>query len=486
MNDFLACAPIWLPVAGFLAILLVETFAPELGANAPEDGARESARPTRLAALLAALALGAALVSTFTAPAVAEPYGLFATDGLARGLQALLLAIGLATIALGEPLLAELRLGRAEFHALLLASLSGMMLLAGARDLLVFFLGIELLSIPLYVLAAYRRLRADSVESGFKYFLLGAFASGFLVYGIALLYGAAGGLDYRQLRALADAPGSQTVLWHVGLALFLVGVSFKIAAAPFHSWAPDVYHGAPTPVTAFMAAGVKAAAFGATLRLALEVLPDSPALRAGLSFTAVASMVAGNLGALLQTHLKRMLAWSSIGHAGYLLLGIQAALRTRSPEAQNAVLFYLGTYALTTVAAFALLMHLMRHAQEGLDLRALRGLARSRPLIAAALTLCFLSLAGVPLTAGFLGKLYLLQAAWRADLVGLSLVLVATSVVALGYYLRVVATLYMEPDPETRAPLFLSLPLVFASTCTSVGILVVGVWPEPLLRFLVH
>jgi NADH-quinone oxidoreductase subunit N len=331
MNDFLACAPIWLPVAGFLAILLVETIA-------PEDGGRTPARHARLSALLAALAMGAALGCTFSAPAVAEPYGLFATDGLARGLQALLLAIGLATVALGEPLLAELRLARAEFHALLLASLSGMMLLAGARDLLVFFLGIELLSIPLYVLAAYRRLRADSVESGFKYFLLGAFASGFLVYGIALLYGAAGGLDYRQLRALADAPGSQTVLWHVGLALFLVGVSFKIAAAPFHSWAPDVYHGAPTPVTAFMAAGVKAAAFGATLRLALEVLPDSPALRAGLSFIAVASMVAGNLGALLQTHLKRMLAWSSIGHAGYLLLGIQAALLTHSPEAQNAVL----------------------------------------------------------------------------------------------------------------------------------------------------
>ena len=149
------------------------------------------------------------------------------------------------------------------------------------------------------------------------------------------------------------------------------------------------------------------------------------------------------------------------------------------------MLFYLGTYALTTVAAFALLMHLMRHAQEGLDLRALRGLARSRPLIAAALTLCFLSLAGVPLTAGFLGKLYLLQAAWRADLVGLSLVLVATSVISLGYYLRVVATLYMEPDPETRSPLFLSLPLSLASACASVGIVLVGVWPDPLLRFLI-
>jgi NADH-quinone oxidoreductase subunit N len=478
MNNFLSCAPIWLPAAGFLAILLVETVAPSSGAT--------KGRSARIPALLAALAIAAALVSTFAEPAVAEPWGMLATDGLARGLQALLLAIGLAAVALGEPLLAELRLGRAEFHALLLGSLTGMTLLAGARDLLLFFLGIELLSIPLYVLAAYRRLRSDSVEAGFKYFLLGAFASGFLVYGIALLYGAAGSLGYRQLHALANAPESQTVLWHVGLALFLVGVSFKVAAAPFHTWAPDVYQGAPTPVTAFMAAGVKAAAFGATLRLALEVLPDTPALRACLGFAAVASMVAGNLGALLQTNLKRMLAWSSIGHAGYLLLGIQAALRTHAPEAQNAVLFYLAAYALTTLAAFALLMHLMRHAQEGLDLRALRGLARSRPLVAAALTLCFLSLAGVPLTAGFLGKLYLLQAAWRADLVAPSLVLAATSVVALGYYLRVAATLYMEPDPEQRTPLFLSLPLSLASACASAGVLVIGVWPEPLLRFLAH
>jgi NADH-quinone oxidoreductase subunit N len=472
-NDLLASAPIWLPMAGFLAVLLVETLAPS---RAP-DGSRAS--------LVIALAtIAAALVRVALPPVVAEPFNLLAADGLARTLEGLLLAIALAATLLGESLLAELRLARAEFHALLLASLSGMMVLVAARDLLLFFLGIELLSIPLYVLAAYRRHRGDSVEAGFKYFLLGAFASGFLVYGLALLYGAAGDLGYRQLRALAVAPQSQTPLWHVGLALFLVGVGFKIAAAPFHTWAPDVYQGAPTPVTAFMAAGVKAAAFGATLRLAEEVLPDSAAMRTGLLVIGVLSMVVGNLGALLQTHLKRMLAWSSIGHAGYLLIGIEAALLTKSAQARGAVLFYLATYALTTVGAFGLLIHLMRHEREGVDLRSLRGLSRARPLIAAALALCFLSLGGVPLTAGFLGKLYLLKAAWSADLVVPSVVLVVTSVIGLGYYLRIVAAMYMEPEQDEGAPLFSPLGLSLVTLTCSVGVLLIGVWPEPLLRCL--
>ena len=477
-DDLLASAPIWLPMVGFLAILLVETIAPSRASRdaAASPGARGSL-------LIALVAIGAALVRVVLPPAVTEPFDLLAADGLARALEGLLLVIALATALLGESLLAELRLARAEFHALLLASLSGMLLLVAARDLLLFFLGIELLSIPLYVLAAYRRNRGDSVEAGFKYFLLGAFASGFLVYGLALLYGAAGDLGYRQLRALAVAH-EQPLLWHVGLAMFLVGVGFKIAAAPFHTWAPDVYQGAPTPVTAFMAAGVKAAAFGATLRLAEEVLPFSPALKTGLEAIAVLSMLVGNLGALLQTNVKRMLAWSSIGHAGYLLIGIEAVVKLRSEQARGAVLFYLGTYALTTIGAFGLLIHLMRHAREGLDVRSLRGLSRARPLLAAALALCFLSLGGVPLTAGFLGKLYLLRAAWNADLVLPSVVLVVTSVIGLGYYLRIVSAMYMEPEQEPSAPLFSPLGLSIVTLCCSIGVVLIGVWPQPLLHCL--
>ena len=306
--DLVPALPLLLPVLGFLAVLALETIAPGRTGRAP--------------ALIAALSMVLALVRLASSGPGDLLFGMVANDSLARSLMALLLVIGLATVAMAEPLLERLRLSRGDFHALLLASLSGMLLVVAARDLLLLFLGIELLSIPLYVLAAFRRLDPVGVEAGFKYFLLGAFASGFLVYGIALIYGAAGDTSYRQLALLANSPGKHGVLWDAGLALLLVGVGFKAAVAPFHSWVPDVYQGASTPVTAFMAAGVKTAAFGAALRLALEVLPPSSRLLGGLSFAACLSMTIGNLGALLQTDLKRMLAWSSIGHAGYLLLGV--------------------------------------------------------------------------------------------------------------------------------------------------------------------
>ena len=510
MNDFLACAPIWLPVAGFLAILLVETIAPENGARAP-------ARHARLSSLLAALAIGAALVSTFSAPAVAEPFGLLATDGLARGLQALLLAIGLATVALGEPLLAELELGRAEFHALLLASLSGMVLLAGARDLLVFFLGIELLSIPLYVLAAYRRLRADSVESGFKYFLLGAFASGFLVYGIALLYGATGttnlgvmtafladsprldnpllllgsllllvgfqrqrldsseaAMKYFLLGAfasgfllygiallygatgtsnlnrmaafLAGSPLNNNPLLLVGGLLLLVGFAFKVAAVPFHMWTPDAYEGAPTTVTGYMSVGAKAAGFAALLRVVLLALPDLQVdWKPILSAIAILTMTVGNVTALLQNNLKRMLAYSSIAHAGYVLVAVVAG----GNEGGAAALFYLTVYALMNLGAFGLIALLGRGADERVLVSDLAGLGFRQPFLALAMTVFMISLGGIPPTAGFMGKFYVFSVAVKANLLPLAIIGVLNSVVAVFYYLRVTIAMYMqEPAGE--------------------------------------
>jgi NADH-quinone oxidoreductase subunit N len=465
--------PLTPPAIGFLALLALETIAP--------------GRTGRVGAWIAALSIALPLARLgFAGPAGGEPFGLLADDALSRTLSGLLLVVGLAVVAMAEPLLARLKLSRGDFHALLLASLSGMLLVVSARDLLLFFLGIELLSIPLYVLAAFRRLTTHGVESGLKYFLLGAFASGFLVYGIALLYGAAGDTRYRILGQLAARPELQGVLWHVGLAMLLVGVGFKGALAPFHAWTPDVYHGASTPVTAFMAAGVKTAAFGGLLRLALEVLPRSAPLLAGLSIVACLSMAVGNLGALLQTHLKRMLAWSSIGHAGYLLLGVGAALLERDGPARNAVLFYLGTYAITVLAAFALVEHVSRELGPAQDLRSLRGLARARPFTSFALALCFFSLAGVPLTAGFLGKLYILKAAWSAGgaLLVPALFLAATSLIALGYYLRVVATLYMEREEGPPAPSLASRTLFVVTAMTSAAILFFGIWPSPLLRWL--
>ncbi len=481
-NDLALSAPIWLLMVGCLIVLLAETLLP--------------GRTGRLAGFLSAATIALALARLLAGSPGGEPFGLLVNDSLARALSGLLLVIGFAVVVMAEPLLESLALGRGEFHALLLASLSGMLLLVSARDLLVLFLAIELLSIPLYVLASYRRLTPASLESGFKYFLLGAFASGFLVYGIALLYGAAGDTRYGALArfaaASADTAGSaaaHSILWSAGLALLLVGLGFKAAVAPFHAWVPDVYQGAPTPVTAFMAAGVKAAAFGALLRLALEVLPDTPAMRTGLAIVACVSMVVGNLGALLQTNLKRLLAWSSIAHAGYLLVGVLTVVASRSNEATRAVVVYLAAYALTTIAAFGWLLRLGRESTALQEIRTLRGLARERPWMAAALALCFLSFAGVPLTAGFIGKLDVLKAAWSAGttlLVPL-LVLVATSVIGLGYYLRVVAALYMERPADEEAPaaaLFSPTGLALVTVVTSAAVLLLGIWPTPLLRWL--
>jgi NADH-quinone oxidoreductase subunit N len=254
---------------------------------------------------------------------------------------------------------------------------------------------------------------------------------------------------------------------------------------------PDVYQGASTPVTAFMAAGTKTAAFGATLRLALEVLPPSSRLIGGLSVVACLSMTLGNLGALLQTDLKRMLAWSSIAHAGYLLLGVAAAVMERGDAAavglaRDSVVFYLATYALTTLAAFGLVLHLSRESPAAQDLRALRGLARSHPYASFALAICFLSLAGVPLTAGFLGKLYLVRAAWTAGstLIVPAVFLAVTSVIGLGFYLRVVATLYMEPADEAAPVTLRSRSIAVVMSLASAGVLLFGLWPGPLLRLI--
>jgi NADH-quinone oxidoreductase subunit N len=499
--DLAATAPLWLPMLGCLAVLLVETLSP--------------GRTGRLGALLAASSIALAFLRLATStPSGRLPFGMLADDSLGRALTGLLLLVGGAVIALAEPLLSRLKMARGEFFALLLASLSGMVLLVQARDLMALFLAVELLSIPLYVLAAFRRMSAPSIESGFKYFLLGAFASGFLVYGIALLFSTCGDTGYDALARFAADPARLGTPWHLGVALLLVGLGFKVAAAPFHAWTPDVYEGAPTPVTAFMAAGVKVAAFGAVLRLAREVLPDGAGLRTGLSLLACASMLVGNLGALLQVRLKRLLAWSSIAHAGYLLLGVLAVVAAKSQggalrsaasaatgsgaaggaavdtvDAVRAVVFYLATYSLTTLAAFGFILDLGRESAELQDLRSMRGMARRRPWLSAALALCFLSFAGVPLTAGFLGKLYVLKAAFSlgTDLIVPMVVLAATSVVALGYYLRILSTLYMERPRDEDAPLAPRLGSTSAALLTAAacgGVLLFGIWPEPLLRWL--
>jgi NADH-quinone oxidoreductase subunit N len=338
----------------------------------------------------------------------------------------------------------------AESHVLILLASSGMMLLAAARDLMIVFLGVELMSISVYALAGINRRSARSAEGALKYFLLGAFSTAFLLYGIALVYGATGSTNLAVIAGrttmynLASSP-----LLLVGIALLLIGFGFKVATVPFHMWAPDVYDGAPSPITAYMAATVKAAAFAAFIRVWLEAFPFSASMwRPALGGIAIATMVIGNAIGIVQRNLKRLLAYSSIGHAGYLLVAIAAG----TVQGSSAMLFYLFIYTLATFGAFAVVVTLTRENQGAVMLDELSGLWRVRPWLAFAMAVLMLALMGFPIFggAGFYAKWYVLQAALNAPVrqTTLAVVLVLTTVISAGYYLYVVMLMFMRPRPE--------------------------------------
>lgn len=334
-----------------------------------------------------------------------------------------------------------------DHDALMLATPAGMMLMVGAGDLLVFFIGLELLSIPLYALAAFRRARADSVEAGLKYFLLGSFSSALYLYGAALLYAATGTLGIAEILA-RDLTSPLAV---VGSALVAASLFFKVSVFPFHLWVPDVYQGSPTPVTALMATGTKAAAFGFLVRL-IPLFP--PQALTSIVVIALATMAVGNLSALVQQDFKRMLAYSGIAHAGTLLLLVAGGMAGADPEAtMRAALYYMGAYVFTAAGAFGLVALLEADGERFTKLDGLRGLARSRPGVAAALALFMLSLGGVPATGGFLGKWFVFSVLVEAKLFLVAVLGVLLSVVAFAYYLRIVVLMYMQaPDAEQAAP----------------------------------
>ncbi len=334
-----------------------------------------------------------------------------------------------------------------EHDALLLSTPIGMMLMVGARDLVVFFVGLELLSIPLYALCAFRRMRQESVEAGLKYFLLGSFSSALFLYGTALLYAAAGTLSLAELatRELSSP------LALAGLALIAASLFFKVAVFPFQQWAPDVYQGSPTPVTALMATGTKAAAFAFLLVQLAPLLPAGA--RASVAVLALVTMALGNLGALAQTDLKRMLAYSSVAHAGTLLLLLAAGVGGPDTHgALEAALYYLGGYLFTAMGAFGLLALLEADGARYTRLDSLRGLSRSRPVVAGLLALFMLSLGGIPATAGFLGKWFVFSVLVDAGMTGVAVLGALLSTVALAYYLRVIVVLYMHAPPEEFEP----------------------------------
>ncbi|MAB81520.1 MAG: hypothetical protein CMJ89_19440 [Planctomycetes bacterium] len=364
---------------------------------------------------------------------------------------------------------------KAEYDALILCTPVGMMLMVGANDLIVFFVGLELLSMPLYALAAFRRAKIESVEAGLKYFLLGSFSSALFLYGAALLYANGGTLAL-------DALVAESNLATTGVALVAASLFFKVSVFPFHLWVPDVYQGSPTPITALMATGAKAGAFSFLIVRLTPLLP--PAAAQTVAVIALVTMALGNLGALVQRDLKRMLAYSGIAHAGTLLLVVAAGVALGDTSGgEQAAWYYMGAYLFTATGAFGLISLLEADGARFTNLDALRGLAHSRPGIAAALSLFMLSLGGIPATGGFLGKWFVFAELVRADMIGVAVLGALFTVVALGYYLRVIAYLWMEPPPEgaalsnTQRPLTAGLATVFCC----LGVLAMGLLPALFL-----
>jgi NADH-quinone oxidoreductase subunit N len=350
---------------------------------------------------------------------------------------------GAAAVLLSWRAVAPREAAHGEYFALMLTSAAGMWVLVAAQNLVTLFLGLELLSIPLYVLCATEMRRPTSLESGLKYLIIGSVGSATLLYGLAFLYGATGSTDFSGIaRAAGDVSSDPLLL--TGIALSLVGLAFKASVAPFHQWTPDVYEGAPTPVTAFMAVATKAAAFGAFLRLFDVALLDASADWApALAVLATITIVVGNVGALGQSSLKRLMAWSSVAQAGYMLAGVVVATRL----GVQATVFYLGVYLMMNLAAFAVIVIRERETGLGDDIASVQGLGAQRPVLAMAMTLAMLGLAGIPATAGFIGKFYLIDAAVDGDYTWLGVVIVIGSMISLAYYLRVVAAMWMAEAP---------------------------------------
>ena len=392
-------------------------------------------------------------------------------DNFATFLNVIFLLTGLLTILISHNYLRRTGLNRPEYYMLMLISISGMMLMGMANDLILIFMALELLSIPLYIMSAFAwRSRAESEESAMKYFFLGAFSSGILVFGIALAYGATGSTALPELLAGMGGAGA---LGLAGAAFLLVGFAFKVGAVPFHMWTPDVYEGAPTAVTAFMSVGAKAGGFAAMLRIFIEALPNISEVWLGpVAVIAAITMILGNVVALAQSNIKRMLAYSSIAHAGYIMMAVAAGIG--SEDGVSAALFYMLAYLFTNLGAFAIVIALEKQEGKGIMLDDYKGLAKQSPLLAMVMAYFMLSLTGVPPTGGFSAKFFVFRAALDADLLWLAVVGVVTSVVSGYFYLRVVYLMFMFEGDGRIAP---AKPLLTAIVVTAVVTLILGFFP---------
>lgn len=469
-DDFLVISPLVFLVVWAVLLVMVDLFIPET----------RKGLTAALAALGLAVSIGLSVASPGTSGLAFN--GMVVNDGFAVFLSVIFLGSGLVGIALAYDYLKRMGIHRSEYYILLLFSVSGMLLMAMSADLILVFLALELLSIPLYVLAGFARPRLESEEAALKYFLLGAFAGGFVVYGVALVFGATGTTSLAGVVAAVSQGNAHLPILAVGAALILVGFGFKVAAVPFHMWTPDVYQGSPSAVTAFMAVGAKAAGFAALLRVFVAALPALSAdITPILWALSALTMILGNVVAIAQSNIKRLLAYSSIAHAGYILMALVPFGNGRvSPDAVASALFYLLAYAFTNFGAWAVVIGMEKAEQKGLALSDYAGLGRKYPAWAAAMAIFMLSFTGVPPTLGFVGKFYLFRTVIEGGYVGLALIGVLTSLVSAYYYLRVVVIMYMwDGEPELRSNLWLNLTTLSAA----VGTIAFAVFSTPLFRW---
>jgi NADH-quinone oxidoreductase subunit N len=413
---------------------------------------------------------------------------MFVADSFSGFTNMIALVSAAISILLGIDYMRRTGNNRGEFWSLLLLSTSGVMFMASANDLIVIFIALELLSIPLYIMAAFRMDNAKSEEAGMKYFVLGAFASAFLVYGSALIYGATGTTNlpaiFSSVANIVSTDSSAIFYLLIGTALIIVGLGFKVAVVPFHMWTPDVYEGAPTPVTAFMSVGAKVGGFAALLRVLVTAMPiliadgqTIPIWQNTVMVVAALTLIVGNFVAISQTNIKRMLAYSSIAHAGYILMAVAAAASPQHADlATQGALVYMLAYTFTNLGAFAVAIAIEKNDGTGTNLDDFKGLARSKPILAAMMAIFMFSLTGIPLTAGFTGKWFVFQASVSAGLIPLAVIGVLTSVVSAFYYVRVIVNMYLadgEGDPAAGATPSVNWALYIAFA----GTLALGLFP---------
>lgn len=439
----------------------------------------------RVFAPLSAGALAIALVASLAAAGDPGPAfsNMLIIDDFASFFRVLVIGVGILAVLSSSEYLSREHANGGEYYALILFSVIGQCVMVTANELIMIFIGLEISSIASYVLAGYLRDDARNNESALKYFLLGSFATAFFLYGVAWIYGLTGHTNLDQIRDSLTAPGPASSLLIAGaaVALMFVGLAFKVSAAPFQIWAPDVYQGAPAPVSAFLSVGPKAASFAILLRILMTAFgPIATRWEPILWGCALATMFVGNLAALQQKNIKRMLAYSSIAHAGYVLVAVTA----NSGGGSAAAMFYLAAYALTNLGAFSVVTYFARKGEQYVNIDDLAGLALRQPRIAAMLTVFLLSLIGVPLTGGFFGKFYIFKAALDANLVWLTVLGLLNSAIAAYYYLRILVVMYMKDPAEPvndLPPAGMGLQIVI--TASALGTLILGIFPGWVLEF---